>query len=179
MATSDLINLIAGILVGGGTLTLAVMTWKSIRQTRSIQKAEKRQRLLNEIIEWATDIRRNSSESISPNKIVFDTPMEQEATQRDFYSLRLKYQTINVKSDYIKELAKVFGNKLLFATEKVIQQLGEIIMTLENYITSKRSNEKSEELEGYKEQLDICARDLIAGATKIKTRDIIKKERNK
>ena len=36
MEVSDWINLVAAILIGVGTLTLAVMTWKSIRQTRRI-----------------------------------------------------------------------------------------------------------------------------------------------
>ena len=58
MTTSDWIILGAAILTGGGTLSLAIMAWRAIRQTRSIQKAEKRERLLNEIIEWAEDIGR-------------------------------------------------------------------------------------------------------------------------
>jgi len=61
MGISDWINLIAAILVGGGTLALACMTWKSIRQTRDIQKGERRERLLNEIIEWATEVRKYAS----------------------------------------------------------------------------------------------------------------------
>ncbi|MBA7577120.1 hypothetical protein ES708_18966 [subsurface metagenome] len=56
MSTSDWITLGAAILVGGGTLFLGIMAWRTIHQTRSIQKAEKRERLLNEIIEWAIDI---------------------------------------------------------------------------------------------------------------------------
>jgi len=32
------------------------MAWRTIHQTRSIQKAEKRERLLNSIIEWAESI---------------------------------------------------------------------------------------------------------------------------
>ena len=53
MSIDNWINLIAAILVAGGTLFLGIMAWRTIRQTRSIQKAEKRERLLNEIIEWA------------------------------------------------------------------------------------------------------------------------------
>ena len=56
MVTSDWINLIAAILVGGGTLFLGIMAWRTICQTRRIQKAERRERLLNEIIEWADDV---------------------------------------------------------------------------------------------------------------------------
>ena len=56
MTTDNWINLIAAIIVGGGTLFLGIMAWRTIRQTRSIQKAEKRERLLNEIIDWARQI---------------------------------------------------------------------------------------------------------------------------
>ena len=56
MTTDNWINLIAAILIGGGTLALAFMTWKSIRQTRSIQRAEKKERLLNEIIMWLKEL---------------------------------------------------------------------------------------------------------------------------
>ncbi len=69
MITSDWITLGAAILTGGGTLFLGIMAWKSIRQTRSIQKTDKRERLLNEIIEWATDVRKYASipHIIDPN----------------------------------------------------------------------------------------------------------------
>lgn len=57
VTTSDWINLIAAILVGGGTLFLGIMALRTIRQNRSIQKAEKRERLLNKIIEWVLDVK--------------------------------------------------------------------------------------------------------------------------
>ena len=56
MTTDNWISIISAILIGGGTLFLGIMAWRAIRQTRNIQKAEKRERLLNEIIEWATQI---------------------------------------------------------------------------------------------------------------------------
>jgi len=62
ITTSDWITLGAAILVGGGTLFLGIMAWRTICQTRSIQKAEKRERLLNEIIGWAIDIHKSSLE---------------------------------------------------------------------------------------------------------------------
>ena len=65
MTTDNWINLIAAILVGGGTLFLGIMAWRAIRQTRTMQKAEKRERLLNEIIEWATEL---SKFNITPER---------------------------------------------------------------------------------------------------------------
>jgi len=59
MTTSDWITLGAAILVGGGTLFLGIMAWRTIRQTTSIQKAEKREGLLNEIIDWVIQINKS------------------------------------------------------------------------------------------------------------------------
>ncbi len=67
MTTANWINLVAALIVGGGTLFLGIMAWRTILQTRSIQKAEKRERLLNEIINWATDVARYGIESDSPD----------------------------------------------------------------------------------------------------------------
>ena len=71
MSTSDWINLVAAILVGGGTLFLGIMAWRTIRQTRSIQKADKKERLLNEVIEWIFGINDITLEPITEENITF------------------------------------------------------------------------------------------------------------
>jgi len=71
MTNSDWITLGAAILTGGGTLFLGIMAWRTIRQTRSIQKAEKRERLLNEIIEWVFSIKDITLEPITEENITF------------------------------------------------------------------------------------------------------------
>lgn len=60
MDTDNWINLIAAIIVGVGTLFLGIMAWRTICQTRNIQKADKRERILNEIIDWVSDIKTNT-----------------------------------------------------------------------------------------------------------------------
>ena len=144
----------------------------SILHTQSLQKRERRERLLNEIIEWAEDIRKSSSESIDPSKIVYDTPIEQEATQRGFRLLRGRYQELNTKSAYMKKvISKVFEANLLSAVEKVIQKLDETIEMLGGCLTRK-AKENSEKAEEYKKSLDGYAEELIKEATEIKTSDI-------
>jgi len=128
---------------------------------------------LNEIIEWAEDIRKSSSESIDPSKIVLDDPTMQIASQHELLRLRRKYQELSKKSAYMKKtVAKVFGGNLLYAVEKIIHKLNETIEILSNCLTSKASKENSEKVEEYKKSLDSCAEDLIVEATEIKTRDI-------
>ena len=157
------------------TLLLALAAFLAIRHSSEQEKRNRKERLLNEITEWAEDIRKSSSESIDPNEIIFDTPIEQIAAQRGFYNLRLRYQAISVKSEYLEGIAKkVFGNELLSATEIVTQKLGEIIDVLKDCLTNRRASqkEKSEKVETYKKSLDSYAEDLIKEAVKIKTRDI-------
>lgn len=176
MEISDWINLIAAILVGGGTLALAIMAYKAIQQTRAVQKAEKRERLLNEIIEWAEDIRKSSSGSIAPNEIIYDDGSMATASQMDFLRLRKTYQDINTKGTYVKAIAKVCRGNLLSVTESVICKLDEIIKILEDCLTTSNTalsrEEKHKKVEACKRSLDSYAEDLIKEATKIKTRDI-------
>jgi len=71
MDTDNCINLIAAIIVGGGTLFLGIMAWRTIRQTRSIQKRERKERKLITIVEWATDIAKcETSVPLTPLPIV-------------------------------------------------------------------------------------------------------------
>jgi hypothetical protein len=156
----------------GVTLLLAIAAFWTIRQNYSLRKKERRERLLNEIIEWADDIRKSSSESIDPNEIIFDDPTMQIASQQVFQQLRRKYQSLNTKSAYMKEaISKVFGINLLSAVEKVIKKLNEAIKMLGTCITSK-AKENSAKVEEYKKSLDNCTEELIKEATKIKTKGV-------
>ena len=88
MTTSDWITLGAAILVGGGTLFLGIMALRTIRQTRSIQKAEKRERLLNEIIEWAIGVTNWRSESKKIFKEMVERNIQDEASAINYLSER-------------------------------------------------------------------------------------------
>ena len=169
MGTSDWISLISAILIGGGTLALAFMTWRSIRQTRNIQKSERRERLLNEVIEWAKEIRDISSANIDPSIIVLDSPVEQIATQHDFLYWYQKYQEVNANSEYVEEIAqKVFRGKLISVVRDVSLSLNDIIELLANCLINK-AKENSEKVEKNKETIDSCAKELMREVAKLKT----------
>ena len=140
----------------------------------SRERRDRDERYLGEIIKWAEDIRKNSSGSIAPNKIIYDDPTMARATQLDFHRLRMIYQDFNAKGTYIIAIARVCRGNLLTATENVICKLGEIIIVLENCLTSSttKQEEKHEEVEACKMSLDSSARDLIEEATETKTREI-------
>ena len=84
MEISDWINLIAAILVGGGTLFLGIMAWRTIRQTRNIQEAEKRERLLNQksFLIWFTGMS-------GSGKITIGTLLEKELHKKGYLTFIL------------------------------------------------------------------------------------------
>jgi len=120
MTNSDWINLIAAILVGGGTLFLGIMAWRTIRQTRSIQKAEKRERLLNEIIEWAIDICRCG---LKPPYIPTSKMDVSLYLLDNLGGALLEYDSISGRTEYISRIALSFGNDL----QNMVDSLAEII----------------------------------------------------
>ena len=59
MTIDNIISLVAAIIVGGGTLFLGIMAWKSIRENRRIRDEDRklnfRLRLLDEVRDWARE----------------------------------------------------------------------------------------------------------------------------
>jgi len=144
----------------------------SIVQTQTLQKRERKERLLSEIIVWADDIRKSSSENIDPSKVILDSPVMQMATQDYFIQLRKRYQAFKTKSAYIKEaISKVFGGDLLSSVNRVIQELDNNIELLRVCLTQK-GKDNIKEVENCKKSLDSSSEELMILATKIKTKDI-------
>ena len=123
MTIDNLINLVAAIIVGGGTLFLGIMAWRSICQTRSIQRAEKRERLLNEIIEWGLEVSRVTSVS------AFTRYAEVEDIQKQrliiVSDLLGKFTSLETRGKYIKQIALKLENSLGNVVEEVIINIKE------------------------------------------------------
>jgi len=159
MTTSDWINLIAAILVGGGTLFLGIMAWQIIHQTRKIQKAGKKEKLLNEIIEWAEDICRAS----------FGSEIERETLVLE--NQLLNYQELYITSKYIGKIAEKFGADLDSTVLHITIPLGNITDVIQEYLKNPQDEHINARLEGYGEQLLKRARTLIEKAAEIKTKE--------
>ena len=178
MTMDNLINLIAAILVGGGTITLAVMTWKAVGQTRAIQKSERRERLLNEIIEWAVDILKFSpmpKQAIFALKLKKEEPKVEDVIMLWQVSLSEFLLPIISKGAYINRISETLGKNMCAATNKASLCLGNII----EYINKLEATYSSlEALTKPNEELHNAAVQIIEEATKIKTIDMGKKEEN-
>lgn len=190
MSTSDWITLGAAILVGGGTLFLGIMAWRTIRQARSIQKAEKRGRLLNEIIEWATDITKyrsgkackellqvtDSSGTTSYKKSLQFVHAEIVETKETFVGLRSQGR-------YISKIALTFGAELHKATKILAGKIDEYVNYLDDWQDALADDiakqNKHVDVEGRVSkadkiglQMDKSAIKLMEEVAEIKTKDI-------
>ena len=180
MTMDNLINLIAAILVGGGTFFLGFMAWRTIRQTRSIQKTKKRERLLNEIIEWAIDV----AECTYKKETIIK---HDEFIVEHMNSLVYSLCTIQTRNPYISIIASskesAFGYELVKSVEALEKNLEEhinLIMRWRNIITEEPefADECESKASKHKGQLYESVIKVIKEAAKIKTRDIGKKEEN-
>lgn len=180
METSDWIALVAAILVGGGTLTLAFMTWKSIHQTRSIHERERRERLLNEILDWARDVATCAFSIPAPMMFEditagLETPTVEKMVQRarvtTYTNLRLRYQIAARKSKYIENIASSFSGNLDDAVKKLSKQLNNVISALQKCSRDLDDISKTENLKRAEDSLRKKADILVEEAVKIKTRD--------
>ncbi len=169
MVTSDWINLIAAILVGGGTLFLGIMAWRTIRQTGSIQKAERRERLLNEIIEWAIEILKCGTEWNIRDVALYSATIKHEIfLKRERQSLRDKFEVIYQKNlPYIQQLGSYFPEKtgLDDPIYKVSKHLYCHLRLLDLWIDSKIKNDKA--IGKHKTRLDESAKALISKSASV------------
>jgi len=118
-----------------GTLVLAFGTFLAIRQTRETQTSEKRERLLNEIIEWASEGRR---------RFLFPLPW---TTPGDRSDSKRELGWVTAKKGSATRGAKIFGSKLLLpVVEEAAINLDLFINFLED-IPKEKSHEHVTPLE--------------------------------
>jgi hypothetical protein len=193
MGTSDWISLISAILVGGGTITLAIMTWRSIRQARNIQKREQRERLLNEIIEWAEEI---DKASLTPDisLIARNTgDIQLLSTERDANTL-MRYGLSRSKATSIVTIVEErFKGALQQHLNDALNELNEFMYVKQMMLYGTLPDEKDfpksifkkmtkeiakgdksfdQLFEDHAKNLAESIRELIKEATKLKTQDI-------
>jgi len=181
MGTDNLINLVAAILVGGGTLFLGIMAWRTICQTRSIQKIERRERLLNEIIEWAIDVTK-----VELLMEIADVTGIKDRRRARLYmyttvdKLRFSFSQARTRGLYISGIVSILGVDLQLAVGKLIKALEVHLVLINEYldttIPSDVSLDETKSAAGKithnKQLLDESAEKVLEEVVKIKTSDI-------
>ena len=147
----------------------------SILHTQKLQKQERKERLLNEIIEWAVEVNRCGSE-IGLQIVPGLTEKYQKRLIRINWAFR--YQAINSKSEYIVSLGQATAFKkerLLHTSLKTITEKIEEVTNL-LWELSKSEDDKEKELSSkvteQEKLLQEYAIKLVKETVKIKTKDI-------
>ena len=108
-------------LSAGATLVLAIAAFLAIWQNRSLQIRERRERLLNEIIEWAKE----AAKAAISRRSRYDT---------ELWDTKLKYKYSVAVSVYITEVVTNSFKDLSPCANKVIKELNMAITVTENAI---------------------------------------------
>jgi len=139
----------------------------SILHTQSLQQRERKERLLNEIIEWAID-------AAKPTYALTLTSLDYTLSEEDQTTIMQLSQashtdTLIARGKYIGKIALIFTKDLSFAVENVRNNLEKHSKLIEDWVNGK-GNAKAIGAHDY--TLGQSANKVIEEAAKIKTRDI-------
>jgi hypothetical protein len=143
----------------------------SILHTQSLQKRERKERLLNEIIEWAVDVLECEPE-VSTDSLQAGVTDQSVVVAFIRVDLFLKYRKVDARSEYVRRIALNFEKGLQSAVKKAT---GELDTTVE-FLRAHLDIATTQEVRDYRESLELSALAVIKEATNIKARDIGKKE---
>jgi hypothetical protein len=144
----------------------------SILHTQSSQKRERKERLLNEIIEWATDI---STCSFKTDKYALANVVKIDLLLVNLAALEDQYNSVRMKGKYIQGIASAFGTDLGNSVHEVITKLDEHIEIIRKYMYTEEEiklENSAKELPEQRKFLIQSVDNMTQKAIKIKTRDI-------
>lgn len=138
----------------------------SILHTQSLQRKERRERLLNEITEWAVDVLRCEPEVSTP----FQAGVKDERSILPVINVDLltKYRKAAARSEYIRQVALNFEKDLQSAAKKAFDELSNTIEFLSRHATKATV----QEVGNYRLRLVLSTKALIKKVAKLKTQGI-------
>lgn len=157
---------LATAMVAFATLLLAFVAAMSIDTIRAQDKLRRKEALLNDIIEWATDV--IECEVESPFSAL-QTGVKDERVLMALLNLSLlsKYRVVGARSEYAEGIALTFGKSLQSAVKKITDELAATVEFLQKHLDSATA----EEIRKHRESLVLSALAVIREATQIKTKD--------
>jgi len=178
METETLLAISAGV-----TLLLAIAAFWAIHQNYQLNKRARKERLLNEIIEWGEAVA-VCAFSV-PYRMMFEDiiggleeanveKIVRRANLTTYTNLRLSYQILTRKSKSIENIASSLPGNLDCAVKRLRKQIDNVISALKKCARDPDNKDRSE----YKNLIraeDLLHKEadiLIKEATKIKTGDI-------
>ena len=154
-------------------LLASVAVW-TIMDNRYGRILDRRERLLNEIIEWAVGISKCGIEKGYPDiSNLIDLHVVWLKISNNIGDIILCFKEMRGKNQYISEIVKALDQDLREASKTLTDDFEEHIRLLSLCETYMRDREKSwEKAVGHKHKLNFSAKKVIEEATTIKTRDI-------
>ena len=172
------------------TFMLAVAAFLAILDNRQGRRADRRERLLNEIIEWATDVARCGLEKDLPDTSSI-TDMNEGKLHLAYSTniLAKSFQSMRGRNKYITQIALTFGQDLQEAIETLAKDVEKHIKLLDILyaevtvqFVSVTNNNLAEymsqigktvtQIGNHKLKLEESANKIIEEACKIKAKDI-------
>ncbi len=169
MVISDWITL-AAVLVALG------LGISSLMQTQRLQKRERKERLLNEIIEWGIDVGKSGSniDFLLRAAEIDEQPWSKETNLPNLHS---NLRELSQRGEYIIKVAGTLDKSLLAAVQVANGRVTKYLESIDILFINIRLGIEGNLPIILKPLMELdslvpCAKDLLAEATKIKARDI-------
>lgn len=156
------------VISGLTTLFLALAAFWTIRQNYSFRRQEKKERLLNEIIEWAIDVAKPKYD-LNLVALTSSTKSIDDLRSAQLLSWASSTDTLIVRGEYISKITLIFTQDLKIVVEKARRELEKHASFLNDLIHAKGS---PTEIGKHNYELTQSAKKVIEEATNIKTKDI-------
>jgi hypothetical protein len=140
----------------------------SIIQTQRLQKIERRERLLNEIIEWATDVGKPKY-FLNFFSLISGTINEKDQIYTAQLGQASNTDTLVMRGKYISKIALIFTQDLIIAVENIRHDLEEHAKLITDWIDGKVTSGAIGE---HDYALSQSSNKVIEEATKIKIKYI-------
>jgi hypothetical protein len=177
------------------TITLAFAAFWTIWQNYKFREKDRKERLFNEIIEWAIDvIKCGSTVNIQSTNSYYKTLIENNfvdlkrdkqqmmlnALNKDidhvlinrFAELLFKYQVVDARGEYILNVSKVFPEKINSNVIEVKEKLVHTQKTLKDYIENISNELNRQRVSDYEHELQESGKSLIKVITDFKNKGV-------
>ncbi|HUT97164.1 MAG TPA: hypothetical protein VMW60_03485, partial [Dehalococcoidales bacterium] len=131
---------IGTLILAAATAILAFLSWRNIKSGYDKEKRDRKERWLNEIVEWAQDVDACGTNIGLPVNIKFTTDLVIDNLNKVTF---LEYVRINNRGAYIEAIAyEVFTEDLYETIHKIILKLNGVIYIRGKIIDSVEKEEK-------------------------------------
>ena len=154
------------IVSAGATFLLAIAAFWSIWQNYQVQKRERRERLLNEIIEWCVEITQSQVKGFFKDWLNMTEIQREHLREIQITEHIISYLNLLTKTTYIGDIAKFFDLEMEKNVNSAFVNLIMLTSALEDLENNLRQK-KTTEMKEYSEVLKEYDKELGEAALKV------------